>query len=65
MLVPAGHRARGIFTPIDNQYAGIVGMSVPVRGSWAAYVEYNPGVKLRSAGAGLSVLVPPARPARP
>jgi hypothetical protein len=65
MLVPAGHRARGIFTPIDTEYAGIVGMSVPVRGNWAAYVEYDPGLNLRSAGFGISVLVPPARPARP
>ncbi len=38
-VVPISHRARGIFTPVDTEYAAIVGISVPVHENWAAYVE--------------------------
>jgi hypothetical protein len=64
-VVPAGHRDRGIFTPVEILHAGIVGAAVPLRKDWTAYVEYNPGSNLRSAGAGITVALPHQRPGRP
>jgi hypothetical protein len=46
-------------------HAGIVGAAVPVRKDWTAYIEYNPGSNLRSAGAGITVAVPRQRLGRP
>lgn len=63
-VVPAGHRARGIFTPVETLFAGIAGLAVPLNKSWTAYVEVNPGPNLRSAGVAIAVLVPRQRPAK-
>jgi hypothetical protein len=64
-VAPAGHRDRGIFTPVETLHAGIVGAAVPVRKDWTAYFEYNPGSNLRSAGAGITVAFPRQRLGRP
>jgi hypothetical protein len=64
-VAPAGHRDRGIFTPVETLHAGIVGAAVPLRKDWTAYFEYNPGSNLRSAGAGITVAMPRQRLGRP
>ena len=62
-VVPIGQRALGVFTPVETLHTGIVGVTVPLHKTWSAYVEYDPGPKLRSAGVGLAYFVP--RPAHP
>lgn len=62
-LAPVGSRARGVFTPVETLYAGIIGVAIPWRKTWTAYVEYNPGPNLRSAGAGIALTIPTRRPA--
>ena len=62
-LAPIGARARGVFTPVETLYAGIVGVAIPLQKTWAAYFEYNPGPNLRSGGAGVAVTVPRRQPA--
>jgi hypothetical protein len=57
-LVPIGHRARGVFTPVETLRAGIVGVAIPLGKAWAAFVEYDPGQRLRSGGAGIAVVIP-------
>lgn len=57
-VAPVGHRARGVFTPIETLHAGVVGVVLPLHKTWTALVEYNPGPKLRSGGVGVAVLVP-------
>lgn len=57
-VVPVGSRARGVFTPVETLHNGIVGVAIPLRKTWSAYVEYNPGPNLRSGGVGLAVLLP-------
>lgn len=61
-VVPIGGRARGVFTPVETLHAGIAGVAIPLRKTWTAYVEYNPGPNLRSGGAGVAVLIPRRQP---
>jgi hypothetical protein len=60
-VAPVGARARGVFTSPETLYAGIVGAAIPLRKNWTAYVEYNPGPNLRSAGAGVALTLPRLR----
>jgi len=57
-VVPIGHRDRGVFTPVETLHAGIVGVAIPLAKTWAAFVEYDPGPRLRSGGAGIAVTLP-------
>ena len=57
-LLPIGRRERGIFTPLEALHTAIVGMTVPLGKSWAAYAEYNPGPGIRCVGLGILYLVP-------
>jgi hypothetical protein len=57
-VVPIGHRDRGVFTPVETLHAGIVGVAIPLGKTWAAFVEYDPGPRLRSGGAGIAVTIP-------
>jgi hypothetical protein len=57
-LVPIGHRARGVFTPVETLHAAIVGVAIPLDKTWAAFAEYDPGPRLRSGGAGIAVTIP-------
>jgi hypothetical protein len=57
-LVPVGQRARGVFTPVETLHAAIVGVAIPLDKTWAAFVEYDPGPRLRSGGAGIAVAIP-------
>jgi hypothetical protein len=62
-LAPVGRRARGVFTPVETLHAGIIGVAIPLQKAWTAYVEYNPGPNLRSAGAGIALTIPNRPPA--
>ena len=64
-LVPVGNRARGVFTPVETLAAAVAGVAIPLRKTWTAYVEFDPGPVLRSGGMGLVVTIPPRRPDRP
>jgi hypothetical protein len=64
-VVPEGHRARGVFTPIDTLYAGIAGVAVLIHKNWTAFAECNPGPTLRSAGVGLAATLPRRQPRTP
>ena len=57
-LVPIGQRARGVFTPVETLHAGVIGVAIPLDKTWAAFVEYDPGPRLRSGGAGIAVTIP-------
>jgi len=57
-LVPIGHRARGVFTPVETLHAAIAGAAIPLGKTWTAFVEYDPGPRLRSGGAGIAVTIP-------
>jgi hypothetical protein len=57
-VIPVGDRARGVFTPVETLHAGIVGVAIPLRKTWTASVEYNPGPSLRSGGVGIAVTIP-------
>ena len=62
-VVPIGQRAQGLFTPLETLHTGIAGVAIPFHKTWQAYIEYDPGPKLRAAGVGLVYIVP--RPAKP
>ena len=62
-VVPIGQRDLGVFTPVETLHTGIVGVAIPFHKTWQAFVEYDPGPKLRAAGVGLVYIVP--RPATP
>ncbi len=61
-VAPVGGRARDVFTPVETLHAGIAGVAIPLRKTWTAYVEYNPGPHLRSGGAGVVVTIPRRQP---
>jgi hypothetical protein len=63
-VAPIGHRARGVFTPVETLHSGILGLAIPLSKTWLAFLEYNPAPNLRSAGVGVAVILP-RRPARP
>jgi hypothetical protein len=63
-LVPVGHRARGVFTPVETQHTGIAGVAIPLHTAWAAYLECDPGPAVRSGGMGLVLTIPRRRSER-
>jgi hypothetical protein len=64
-LAPVGARARGVFTSVGTQYAGIAGAAVPLHRIWSLYVECDRGPNLRSGGAGITVTLPPSGAQKP
>lgn len=57
-LAPMGQRDRGLFTPVETQHAGIVGVAMPLHRTLTAYLEYNHGPAVRSGGLGLLFAIP-------
>jgi len=57
-VVPVGHRARGVFTPVETLPAAILGVAIALNKTWAAFAEFDPGPTLRSGGVGIAVIIP-------
>ena len=57
-LMPIGHRARGVFTPVETLHTGIAGVAIALGKTWSAYAEYNPGPGIRCGGVGVLYVRP-------